>query len=95
LKFKLSGQDQISLAKQPTDNIEAYNLYLRGRYFWNKYNKEWVLKAIDAFEQAIAIDAIGLLRIGRCVLQVVKRSLSASRGVAEGQGSRTESSGNR
>ncbi|HEU4872592.1 MAG TPA: tetratricopeptide repeat protein [Pyrinomonadaceae bacterium] len=56
LKFKLTRQDQIRLAKQPTDNIEAYNLYLRGRYFWNKYNKEWVLKAIEAFKQAIAID---------------------------------------
>jgi TolB-like protein/Flp pilus assembly protein TadD len=56
LKFKLTRQDQIRLAKQPTDNIEAYNLYLRGRYFWNKYNKEWVLKAIEAFQQAIAID---------------------------------------
>ena len=57
LKFKLTRQEKIHLAKQPTDNIEAYNLYLRGRYFWNKYNKDWVLKAIDAFKQAIAIDA--------------------------------------
>ncbi len=57
LKFKLNRQDQIRLAKQPTENIEAYNLYLRGRYFWNKYNKEWVLKAIEAFKQAIAIDS--------------------------------------
>jgi DNA-binding winged helix-turn-helix (wHTH) protein/tetratricopeptide (TPR) repeat protein len=57
LKFKLTRQDQITLTKQPTENIEAYNLYLRGRYFWNKYNKEWVLKAIEAFQQAIAIDA--------------------------------------
>jgi TolB-like protein/Tfp pilus assembly protein PilF len=56
LKFKVTRQDQIRLAKQPTDNIEAYNLYLRGRYFWNKYNKEWVLKAIEAFKQAIAVD---------------------------------------
>jgi TolB-like protein/Tfp pilus assembly protein PilF len=57
LKFKLNRQDQIRLTKQPTDNIEAYNLYLRGRYFWNKYNKDWVLKAIEAFKQAIAIDS--------------------------------------
>jgi DNA-binding winged helix-turn-helix (wHTH) protein/tetratricopeptide (TPR) repeat protein len=57
LKFKLTRQDQIRLTKQPTENIEAYNIYLRGRYFWNKYNKEWVLKAIEAFKQAIAIDA--------------------------------------
>lgn len=57
LKFKLTRQDQIRLTKQPTENIEAFNLYLRGRYFWNKYNKEWVLKAIDAFKQAIEIDS--------------------------------------
>jgi DNA-binding winged helix-turn-helix (wHTH) protein/tetratricopeptide (TPR) repeat protein len=57
LKFKLTRQDQIRLTKQPTDKIEAFNLYLRGRYFWNKYNKEWVLKAIDAFKQAIEIDS--------------------------------------
>lgn len=57
LKFKLTRGDQIRLYKQPTINIEAYNLYLRGRYFWNKYSKEWVLKAIEAFQQAIAIDS--------------------------------------
>ncbi|HET6978363.1 MAG TPA: winged helix-turn-helix domain-containing protein [Pyrinomonadaceae bacterium] len=57
LKFKLTGQERIRLTKPPTDNIEAFNLYLRGRYFWNKYNKEWVLKAIDAFKQAIEIDS--------------------------------------
>lgn len=57
LKFKLNPRDQIRLSKQPTDNIEAYNLYLRGRYFWNKYDKEWVLKAIEAFKQAIQIDS--------------------------------------
>lgn len=57
LKFKLSRRDQITLSKQPTENIEAYNLYLRGRYFWNKYSKDWVLKAIEAFKQAIVIDS--------------------------------------
>ena len=57
LKLKLTLQDQIRLSKRYTANIEAYNLYLRGRYFWNRYDKEWVLKGIEAFEQAIAIDA--------------------------------------
>lgn len=56
LKFKLTQQDKISLSKKPTENIEAFNLYLRGRYFWNKYDKDWVLKGIEAFRQAIAID---------------------------------------
>ena len=57
LKFKLTRNDQISLSKQSTHNPEAYNLYLRGRYFWNKYSKEWVLKAIELFKQAIEIDS--------------------------------------
>lgn len=57
LELKLTRQDQIRFIKQPTANTEAYHLYLRGRYFWNKYSKEWVLKAIDAFKEAILIDA--------------------------------------
>lgn len=50
LKFKLS------VAKRATSNNEAYNLYLRGRYFWNKYAKESGLRAIELFKEAIAID---------------------------------------
>jgi adenylate cyclase len=57
LKFKLTRNDQISLANWWTFNSEAYHLYLRGRYFWNKYSKDWVLKAIDVFKQAIAVDS--------------------------------------
>jgi DNA-binding winged helix-turn-helix (wHTH) protein/tetratricopeptide (TPR) repeat protein len=57
LKFELTRNDQISLNKRSTHNIEAYNLYLRGRYFWNRYSKEWVLKAIEVFKQALSIDS--------------------------------------
>lgn len=57
LKFKLTRDDEINLSKRWTYNSEAYNLYLRGRYFWNKYSKEWVLKAIEVFNQAIEIDS--------------------------------------
>ena len=57
LKFKLSKQEKIRLTQKPTDNTEAFNLYLRGRYFWNRYDKDWVLKSIEAFKQAIAIDS--------------------------------------
>lgn len=57
LKFKLSRADQISLGKRWTENSQAYNRYLRGRYFWNKYSKEWVLKSIEVFKEAIAIDS--------------------------------------
>jgi len=57
LKFKLSRDDQIWLFKGWTRNSEAFNFYLRGRYFWHKYGKEWVLKAIEVFKEAIAIDS--------------------------------------
>ena len=42
--------------KQPTESLEAYNLYLKGRYYWNKSNPENIQKAIEVFESAISID---------------------------------------
>lgn len=57
LKFKLTLEQQKRFTKRYTDNTEAYNLYLRGRYFWTRYTKEWVLKSIEAFKQAIEIDS--------------------------------------
>jgi adenylate cyclase len=45
-----------SIVKTPTENIEAYNLYLKGRYYWNKSNPEDILRAIKTFEEAIKLD---------------------------------------
>ena len=42
--------------KQRTDNLDAYNLYLMGRYFWNKRTEEGLKKSVDYFEQALAED---------------------------------------
>jgi adenylate cyclase len=53
--FELN-EKKLSVIKQPTENIEAYNLYLHGRYFWNKSNPESIRKAMDAFEESIKID---------------------------------------
>jgi adenylate cyclase len=44
------------IVKQPTENLDAYNLYLKGRYHWNKSNPEDIRKAINKFSEAIAID---------------------------------------
>lgn len=44
------------IIKAPTENLEAYNLYLKGRYHWNKSNPEDTVKAIKNFEEAIRID---------------------------------------
>jgi tetratricopeptide (TPR) repeat protein len=37
-------------------STEAYTLYLKGRYFWNKATKEWLLESVDQFSQSIAKD---------------------------------------
>jgi adenylate cyclase len=44
------------VAKAPTENLEAYNLYLKGRYYWNKSNPEDIRRAIKAYEDAILAD---------------------------------------
>ena len=52
-----SGSNQTSsLAEQPTENAEAYENYLKGRYHWNTRTAEGFEKAIGFFEQAIALD---------------------------------------
>jgi len=56
LVAQLTGEEQRQLAKRYTDNTEAYQLYLKGRFFWNKFNEDGLSKAIDYFKQAIAID---------------------------------------
>lgn len=45
-----------NVVKPPTENIEAYNLYLKGRYYWNKSTPENIFNAIKTFEEAILID---------------------------------------
>jgi adenylate cyclase len=44
-----------SLVKVPTENIDAYNLYLKGLFNWNKWSPDFVMKAIKYFEDAIAV----------------------------------------
>jgi TolB-like protein/Flp pilus assembly protein TadD len=55
LKLKLLGAEQ-SVVKRYTDNTEAYQLYLKGRFFVNQRTSESLLKAIDYFNQAIELD---------------------------------------
>src|SRR5438552_6665802 len=56
LQAKLTGSEKISIAKVPTANTEAYELYLKGRFFWNKRTGADLKRAIDYFNQAIAQD---------------------------------------
>ena len=56
LQLKLSGEENRRVVKNYTENTEAYQLYLRGRYFWNKFTDEAITKSIDYFQQAIDKD---------------------------------------
>jgi serine/threonine protein kinase/tetratricopeptide (TPR) repeat protein len=56
LKMKLSAEEKAQIRKKPTENMEAYNLYLQGRWFWNKRTPSGFQKAIEYFERAIEID---------------------------------------
>jgi TolB-like protein/Tfp pilus assembly protein PilF len=56
LQAKLTGSERNAIAAQPTQNTEAYQLYLKGRFFWNKRTGRNLNKAADYFNQAIAAD---------------------------------------
>ncbi len=56
LRVKLTGADQTQLTKTYTDNGDAYQAYLKGRYYWNKRTDEGFKKAIDFFQEAIDRD---------------------------------------
>jgi serine/threonine protein kinase/Flp pilus assembly protein TadD len=56
LKVRLQEEAKSKVVKDYTENLEAYNLYLQGRYFWNKRMTGDVKKAIDYFDRAITLD---------------------------------------
>lgn len=57
LKFPLSKDQQTQFAMRPTKNSEAYEEYLKGRYFWNKRTPESLKSAIASFKKSISLDA--------------------------------------
>jgi serine/threonine-protein kinase len=52
LRLRLTGEQQQRLVKRDTTNAEAYQFYLKGRYYWEKRTAENLTKAIDQFQQA-------------------------------------------
>ena len=58
LQKKLTGSEKKLLTKRYTENLDAYQAYLKGRYYWNKRTPEGFEKAIRYFEEAIDQDPI-------------------------------------
>jgi tetratricopeptide (TPR) repeat protein len=56
LRLQLTPREKRRLTKRPTENREAYQLYLKGRFFWNKRTEEGLRKSIEYFRQAVDID---------------------------------------
>ena len=56
LRTKLSGAENRKVTENYTENAEAYQLYLQGRYFWNKRTAQSIQKSIEYFQQAIEKD---------------------------------------
>ena len=56
LQAKLTGSEQQVIAARPTENPEAHQLYLKGRFFWNKRTANDLKKSVDYFQQALTAD---------------------------------------
>jgi len=71
LAMKLSDEEERSLAKTYTESAEAYQAYIKGRYFWNKRNDDGMAKAFADFQQAINLDpnyALAYVGLADCYL---------------------------
>ncbi|MEP6922380.1 MAG: protein kinase [bacterium] len=73
LELKLAGTDAKGITKHYTNNNEAYQLYLKGRYYFAKRTKDGIERSIDYYQQAIALDpnfALAYARIAEAYNQM-------------------------
>lgn len=56
LTQNLSGEEKARLARRPTENAEAYSDYLRGRFHYVKLTPDGLKRAVEYFEEAVAMD---------------------------------------
>jgi len=56
LRLNLASSDREALTRHQTSNSEAYESYMKGRYFWNQRSREGLIKATEFFEKAISED---------------------------------------
>ena len=99
LRVQLTGDEKQRLAKRYTTNADAYELYLKGRYYWNKRTGEGFVQARDYFLQSIDKDpayalAYAGLADAYAQLGIFQRSAGARRH-AKSKSRRDESARNR
>ena len=57
LQIVISPEEERLLSTAPTENIEAYKLYLKGRFYWHLRTKKGLNKSINYFNQALELDS--------------------------------------
>ena len=78
LRLPLTREDETQVAKRYTENPQAYQTYLEGRYYWSQYTKVGIEKAILHFERAIDLDpnyALAYAGVVDCYLRLVTNYL--------------------
>jgi TolB-like protein len=71
LKIKLLGEEKIAIAKRATENLEAFNLYMKGNHSWQMMTSEGFNNANKYFEQALQKDPrYALVYVGLAAVQV-------------------------
>ncbi len=78
LRLRLTGEDEQRLAKRYTESAEAYHEYLKGRYFWSKFSREGLERAILHFRRGIELDpnyALAYASIVDCYLRLATNYL--------------------
>ena len=56
LSIELSAEEAAILARPPTENAEAYRLYLQGRHFWNQRSQSALRQSVELYRQAVDLD---------------------------------------
>jgi TolB-like protein/DNA-binding winged helix-turn-helix (wHTH) protein len=94
LEVQLTGAEQRQLAKRQTENIDAYQAYTNGRYFWNKRSPADLKKSLGFFEQAVKLDpnyALAHTGIADCYqLFAEYRLMPATEGFAKARNAATK-----
>jgi len=78
LRLKLTGDEEKRITARYTENADAYQSYLEGRYHWSRYTREGIEKAIGHFRRAIDLDsnyALAYAGIVDCYLRLATNYL--------------------
>ncbi|KAA0231954.1 hypothetical protein EDS67_00735 [candidate division KSB1 bacterium] len=73
LQLKLTAAENERLRRQHTQDVEAYELYLKGRYYWDTRSAEGMLKGLESFQQAIDRDssyALAYVGLADCYIRL-------------------------